>query len=335
MKSSTKLLSTISRALRRLAPFALLLLAPYANAAWTLVQADAPVAVIHETGRYQANAGQRLGLDDIVETPASGGVQIQDDAGNSVALGHDTRVLLMRDARIALLGGWMKVQHACNANAANASANCTAPVIETARTTITPADDSALVIAATAANYQSANTQDATAPNTDAVFCESGAASMVGISGSHGKAAPVKLDAHRFATHPAASDTIAVAPRLDPAFVAAMPVTFRDALRVLPVPTPVRNDPPAGIRPVAYDDVSDWLGSGLAARKDPSTRFTSRFHARLSDPAFRRAVVQHIHDLPDWRPLVFPPPPRAVTRSTAIPTRSTYSSSYSSGPVRP
>lgn len=317
--------------LKRLVPLALLLTAPSANAAWTLVQADAPVTVIHETGRYQADAGQRFALEDIVQTPASGGVQIQDGAGDSVALGHDTRVLLMKDARIALLSGWVKVQHTCDTHAAN----CTAPVIETARTSVTPADGSALVVAATAANYQAPNAPDTTAPTADAVFCESGTASMLSIAGSRNKGTPVKLDAHRFATHSATSDTIAVTARLDPAFVAAMPVTFRDALRVLPMPVPLRNDPPASIRPVAYDEVSDWLESGLAARRDPATRFTSRFRARLSDPAFHRAVVQHIRDLPDWRPLVFPPPQHAVMRNHAIQNLSAYLSSYVSRPVRP
>ncbi|MBP0590304.1 hypothetical protein J8I87_11395 [Paraburkholderia sp. LEh10] len=296
----------------RLTPYALLLLAPYANAAWTLVQADAPATVIHESGRYQTDAGQRFALDDIVETPANGGVQIQDDAGNIAALGHDTRVLLMRDAHIALLSGWLKVLHACAGN----MANCTAPVIETARTTFTPSDDTALVIAATTANYQSTDAHD-----IDAVFSESGTVSVLAISSSRGKAAPVTLDMHRFATHPVSSDTIAVTLRPDAAFVAAMPVTFRDALRVLPMPARLRNDPPNNLRPVVYDDISDWLGSGLAARRSPSTRFTARFRARLSDPAFHRAIVQHIHDLPDWRPLVFPPPQHAVIRSTAIQTR--------------
>ncbi|MGF6792993.1 hypothetical protein [Paraburkholderia sp. 35.1] len=324
---------------KRSVPFALLLLAPYANAAWTLVQADAPVTVIHETGRYQADVGQRFALDDMVETPTSAGVQIQDDAGNSVALGHGTRVMLMRDGHIAVLGGWLKVLHACDAN----TANCATPVIETARTRFTPTDNAVLVIAATATNYRSGNERNANVQDTDAVFCESGAASILGIGASHGNVAPLKLDAPRFAMHPAASDTIAVTAGPDPAFVAAMPVTFRDALRVLPMPAHPRNEPPGSIRPVAYDDVSDWLDSELAARRDPSTRFTSRFRARLTDPAFRRAVVQRIRDLPDWRALVFPPPARAVIRSPAIQTgsvygsayRSAYRSAYPSAPVRP
>lgn len=314
-----KLIRMIFSMPARFAPFALLLAAPHAHAAWTLVEADAPATAIHAAGLYQANAGQRFAPGDIVETPSGGALQIQDGEGNSIALGRDTRVLLTHDAHIALLQGWVKVLHACDAS----TATCTVPEIETARTRFTPGDDTAntaLVIAATVAGY----------PDDDAVFCESGTASVVAIGASRNKAAPVRLDAHRFATHPKANDTIAVSARSDPAFVAAMPVAFRDALRVLPLPAHVRNDPANGIRPVAYDDVSDWLGSGLAARKDPATRFTARFRARLSDPAFHRAIVQHVRELPDWRPLVFPPP-RALPRSTAFQPRS----AYSTGPVLP
>ncbi|HEY4294989.1 MAG TPA: hypothetical protein VGM85_00805, partial [Paraburkholderia sp.] len=121
----------------------------------------------------------------------------------------------------------------------------------------------------------------------------------------------------------------------DPKFVAAMPVTFRDALRPLPLPATAtataRNVPVHDLRPVSYDDVSDWLGSALAVRSDPATRFTDRFRTRLSDPAFRRDVKQHIRDLPDWRPLVFPPPPRPVSR----PAPFAWPSAYPLKPARP
>jgi hypothetical protein len=81
---------------------------------------------------------------------------------------------------------------------------------------------------------------------------------------------------------------------------------------------------PKDTRPVAYDDVSDWLESSLAARTAPSTRFTARFRARLSDAAFEQAIKQNIRVLPDWRPLVYPPP-RVVARSTVFQQRQPYS----------
>lgn len=326
MTLSEKLTRTIVRASRRFLPFGLLALASHAQAGWTLVRADTPVTVIHAASAYQAEAGQRLAQDDIVANPDGVVVQIQDEGGNIVALGHDTRVMLTRDAHVALLRGWVKVQHACTV------ANCPTPVVETERTRFTPADQSALVIAATPPGYDSA----------DAVFCESGSAHVLLLGTSRGKPLDTRLEAHQFALRAKANDTLPVSASPDPAFVATMPLTFRDALRPLPMPSPPSplsatlpphekpHDPPTPpSHPVAYGEVSEWLVSALAVRTDPATRFTDRFHVRLSDPAFRLAVKQHIRELPDWRPLVFPPPPvspRLTSRNPVFKPVPAYSS---------
>jgi hypothetical protein len=286
-----------------------MVLGAHAHASWTLVQADTHATSIFETVLYQADTGQRFAVNDIVETPADGGIQIQDDAGNSVALGHDTRVLLTRDAHIALLRGWVKVLHACS------TANCSALVIETARTSFMPGDESAAVIAASPPRYEDA----------DVVFCESGTVSVLAIAGARGKPAPVQLAAHQFATRRAASPALAVTTSPDPMFVAVMPVAFRDALRPLSMPKAIHNRPVGSMRPVDYDDVSDWLESALAVRTQPGTRFTDRFRARLSDRAFRSGVEQHLRSLPEWQPLLYLPP-----RATPPRARSTVSLVYRS-----
>ncbi|MFM0501513.1 FecR family protein [Paraburkholderia caffeinilytica] len=274
--------------LRRIVPLGMLAMASYAHADWTLARASTAVTIIHAASLYQARAGQRLGRDDIVETPASGDAQIQDEGGNTVALGPDTHVLLKRDAHIVVLRGWIKLLHAC------AWANCATPVVTTARTQFTPANRSTLVIAAAPAGYGGA----------DAVFCESGSVQVLALGTSRGKPARVQLDARQFALRAKANEVIALAASPNPAFVAAMPVTFRDALRTLPPPANLRNLPSRGLRPVTYGDIADWLGSALAVRTDPATRFTERFRPRLADQSFRRAIRQHVDALPEWRPLV-------------------------------
>jgi hypothetical protein len=298
----------------RLAPLGLLAIASYAHANWTLVRAGTPVTTIHIASVYQAEAGQRLSENDIVENSSGEVVQIQDEGGNSVALGPDTRVLLTGDTHVALLRGWVKVLHACTV------ADCATPVVDTGRMRLTPADRTALVIAAAPPGFDQA----------DAVFCESGSAHVLALGKSRSKPVEVPIDVHQFALRSTTNETISVSASPDPAFVAAMPVTFRDALRTLPLPANLHNLPTHGLRPVTYDDVSDWLGSALAVRTDPATRFTSRFRARLSDPAFRRDVVQHMRDLPDWRPVVFPPA-RLTSRVPAL----RLPSAYPSIPVRP
>jgi hypothetical protein len=286
-----------------LLPLGLLVVAVHANAEWTLVQADAPVTVIHGTGKYRTNGAQRFAIDDMVETSSAGGVQIQDDAGNSTLLGHDTRAMLLRDGQIVLLHGWVKALHACSAP------NCSAAFVETTGTRIELDERTAVVVAAAASDYRDAN----------AVFCESGTASMLAIGNPRGKPVLVRLNAQQFAARtavdPAPSPAPSAAPRPDPAFIAAMPVNFRDAVRPLPIPQAVHDASAHVMQPVSYDDIADWLNSGLAVRTQAATSFATRFQARLSDPAFRREIREHLRALPDWRPLLYPAPRGSASTS--------------------
>ncbi|WP_186102074.1 hypothetical protein [Burkholderia gladioli] len=313
--------------LARLAPLGLLAFASAAQA-WTLVREAAPVTVIHQTGLYQAQPGQRLAVNDMVETPDQGGAQLQDESGRVVALGPDTRVLFAPDAHLSLLRGWLKLADGC------AAADCAAPVVDTEGTRFTALDHAALVIAAAPAGYPGAD-------DADAVFVESGSARLLALgAAARGKPAQAKLATHQFAVHARAAAAITSVPSPAPAFVGAMPVAFRDALRALP-PAAVPPAPPAShaapanaAHPAAYAELADWLVSALPARNAPDTRFAERFRARLADPAFRRDLKQHIRELPDWHDLVFPPPPRrpAVAARNPVPDPpSAYPSIY----VRP
>jgi hypothetical protein len=228
----------------------------------------------------------------MVETPPAGGVQIQDDSGDIILLGHDTRAMLMRDGQIALLKGWVKARHACSAP------NCAAAVIETASAQINLGENTAVVIAVAPPEYQGA----------DGLFCESGTASIVAMGNAHSKPATVQLTAQQFAAHTASNATPATVARPDPAFIAAMPVNFRDNVRTLPISQPAQDVSTQHMQPVSYDDVSDWLNSGIAVRTQAATSFAMRFQSRLSDASFRREITQHLRTLPEWRPLIYPPP---------------------------
>ncbi|MFC0396995.1 hypothetical protein [Paraburkholderia rhizosphaerae] len=280
----------------RLAGLGLIAIASQAHASWTLTQADAHATTIHDTSVYEADVGQRFASNDIVETASAAGLQIQNDSGDVAALGPGTRVLLARDAHIALLQGWMKLLHGCG------GADCTAPVIETQRGRYTPGVNAAIVIAASPPGYDDA----------DALFCESGSVSVLPPANVRGKPAAIQLSANQFIARRASGPSTGVAPRPDAAFLAAMPVAFRDALHLLPAPKVVHDKPSETTRPVSYDDVSDWLQSSLGVRTQPGTRFTDRFRPRLSDAAFRHDIDQHLGTLPEWRALLYPPPPRTV-----------------------
>ena len=209
----------------RFACFALLAVTSSAHADWTLVQADAHPVVIHETSLYEAEVGQRLATNDIVETHGNANLQIEDDTGNVVALGPDTRVLLARDAHIALLRGWLKALNRCDT-----SVNCHAPVIETAHDRYTPGRDASVVIAASPSGYDDA----------DALFCESGSVSVQPVANPRSKVAALQVSAGQFVarhaamapasapatTASAAPASMAMAARPDAAFVAAIRERF-------------------------------------------------------------------------------------------------------------
>ncbi|WP_186288898.1 FecR family protein [Burkholderia gladioli] len=309
--------------LARLAPLGLLAFASAAQA-WTLVRAAAPVTVIHQTGLYQAQPGQRLAVNDMVETPAQGGAQLQDESGRVVALGPDTRVLFARDAHLSLLRGWLKLADGC------AAADCAAPVVDTEGTRFTALDHAALVIAARRPAIP--------APTMPMRYSWKAARRGCSRWAPPRAASPPRRSWPRISSPcmPAAAAITSV-PSPAPAFVGAMPVAFRDALRALPpaaVPPASHAAPANAAHPAAYAELADWLVSALPARNAPDTRFAERFRARLADPAFRRDLKQHIRELPDWHDLVFPPPPRrpAVAARNPVPDPpSAYPSIY----VRP
>jgi hypothetical protein len=251
-----------------------------ARAAWTLVSADSPVTVVRAANVFELGAGESLRADDVILSPRQGVVQIQDDNGTLVALGAQSRLMLQSDERIDMLGGWMKIAPACKA------APCPQRIVETERGAIrlsTSASAAAIV----------ATPGDA---GEIAVFSESGVQTLA-------LKPPLTIDAGSFAEI-SGNAPAHVLPRPSSAFLAAMPVAFRDALQPLAInATPASDAAPKPLRPATYDDLAPWLTSTLPARK----RFAARFHTRLADSAFRASIESHLNALPDWRGFLYPP----------------------------
>jgi hypothetical protein len=288
----------LSRGLRRMLAFGFLFAVSQAHAGWTIASADAPATVIRATNVYQLGAGEGLRDDDLIESAPRSVVQIQDDAGNLVALGAQTRVLLQAGPRqtrshVSLLDGWLKVAHTCTTQP------CATPFVDTERGTLELGANGAAVIAA----LPSADG----GKSTIAVFSESGTQTLADSA----RRSTITPGSFAYAT---ASAPPQIAQRPSSAFLTDMPVAFRDALQRLPV-TPAAHD--SAIKPLratTYDDVSAWLVSDLSARK----RFPARFRPRLTDPAFRRSIDQNLKALPEWRVLLYPPAPRPDARQRAL-----------------
>jgi hypothetical protein len=253
---------------------ALVLVSP-ARADWTLESADAPVAVVRGTNLSEARAGESLHDGDLLES-RDGVVHVRDGRGTLVALGAHTRAMLMADTHLALLHGWLKI----------AAADVKAQV-DTERGVVGIGENAAAIIA----------TRD-----------EASAIDIFSETGSQTFANKETIANGRFASidaqgllHPSA--------RPSDAFLAAMPVPFRDALQPLANARPQSAGTP--LRAVGYDDIAPWLISALPARKT----FPARFRPRLADAAFRRDIDTHLKALPDWRALLYPPTRSGVRRA--------------------
>jgi hypothetical protein len=269
---------------------------PSAYAVWNIAIADAPATVIRGTELYSANANQRLKTDDMIESGTRGILLLQDDAGNVMALGPSTRILIESNARVALLTGWVKFAHECTAS------ECLAPAVETERGTIEIGDHAAAIVAAISAPD----------PMSE-MFSESGSQKLDVPSNSTSTSDSVVLAEGQFASI-ASNKPSDLRPRPSPAFLAGMPIAFRDALTRVPTAGKLRDNLPSPLRPVSFDDVAVWLTSALPARNQPGHSFVERFRPRLADAVFEQHVEQNFSALPEWQGVLPAPSPAPVTR---------------------
>lgn len=293
--------AAVSVALALLASFS-----RFAHAELLLTFADGPVTVIRGASLYRASKGTRLHNADIVETDTGRSAQVESDAGTLIALGPQTRILLNetgarpRDAstalRVSLLTGWLKMSRVVGAPAPTALTLS----VEMPQVIAKPADGAAgspWSIVAMAGQQRIAS------------FAEAGDVALAIANAGAGKAASATLRAGQYGEHSPGSP-LRILARPSAEFIAQMPVAFRDSLVAVSGRLRGSRELPPPLRAVDYADVSDWLASDLSARGT----FLARFRPRLKAAEFRAQVDAHLDALPEWRPVLHPPPPQAPPR---------------------
>ncbi|WP_179401400.1 hypothetical protein [Burkholderia guangdongensis] len=288
--------STLRRFCARCTVACLALVTPLAHAELVLAFADGPVTVIRGASLYRAGEGTRLRDDDIIETDDGKSAQLEDGAGTLIALGPQTRVLLAtsmatRDTaatpvRIAMLSGWLKIGRVAGAAAPLPSLSIDMPGVS-----IKPMNGAPWSIVVTAVTQ------------SVAIFAEAGDDALTLPIHDAGHASALTLRAGQYAER-APDGPLHVLPRPSTEFVARMPVGFRDSLVAVSGRVASRHELPAALRAVDYADVADWLTSSVSVRGT----FVRRFTPRLKAPEFRSEVDAHLHALPEWRPVLHPPP---------------------------
>lgn len=264
-----------------------LLLAPLlaqaqAPARTLLTLAEQPLRLIRGAAVYKAVAGTAVQKDDILETGAAG-AQVEAGPDAIFAMGPQTRVLVLdlppggKAAELALLQGWVKLM---------AHTGKPAQVL-------TPALQVTLVSGSTIVK----SGED----GKDAVFAEEGAQQAAKLEQGR-VATPLKLAAEQYAeVDPARPQPVAGRPPR--AFVAAMPLSFRD--RLARVPNLPVGGPSAPIkeREAGFADVAPWLSARLPGVKS----FVARFRPRLADPDFRKQLERALGQQADWKAALHPP----------------------------
>ncbi|MEX3812674.1 hypothetical protein AB3X96_20830 [Paraburkholderia sp. BR13439] len=268
---------------------------PLAHAEVVVSFAESPVSVIRGASLYRTGEGARLRDDDIIETDAGKSAQLEDSAGTLIALGPQTQVLLKAPSapqnaaagplRITMLSGWLKVGR-------NASAAAQAPLsIELHGLDIKPSGNGPWSVVTMTAGERAA------------IFAESGD-DAIAVVRAPAQAPKQTLHAGQYLERHA-DEPLRAQPRPSAEFIGTMPPGFRDALVGVAGRLPSRHELAAPVRAVDYADVSDWLTSSVSERGT----FVKRFVPRLKTAAFRAQVDTHLDVLPEWRPILHPPPP--------------------------
>ncbi len=135
------------------------------------------------------------------------------------------------------------------------------------------------------------------------VFAELGNARIVEIGRARARI-DVALKPGQFYSRRAPSAG-AVLPRPPAQFLQQVPPAFRDTL---PARFDLLRSRSVALRPAAdftYADVAPWLKSEGAIRH----QLVERWKDKAREPAFRKALEANLRDLPEWRPILYPPPP--------------------------
>jgi hypothetical protein len=258
----------------------------------TVTLLEGSLKLIRGANVLQGLEGVQLRQGDILESSASGFVQVEFPGGTIVVLGPSSKAFVFRarsgrdgargakepDTNLILLSGWLKGESTSTAGLYRYS---------------TPA------LAAESGN-------GAVVVHFDGGGCDvnfesgSGAIGEISTDGSWHEAYGAKGGQFfsrregkgvNTSSHPSAS------------FVSAMPGAFMDTLPSRLAHYRGKRAPePRPDHLVSYADVQPWLTLPSAWRRG----FVERFESRLKDAEFRRQMEEHLAQYPEWDPVLHP-----------------------------
>ena len=271
------------------------------DATVTLVEGGA--SIIRGTERYALVEGVGLAAGDIVEVAGDGLLEVEFPDGTRLGLGPDTQLL----TRLLSQGATAAEFQIVSATLKHESADVPAGryIYDAPHLILQPA-----VAAVTAVLTE----------EESAAFLESGEA-RVTEPVSKGEPASVDLGAGDFYRREGDQPSTVVS-RPSPEFISSLPPGFLDPLPSRMSRYQDQDVTPELVGQVTYEEVAYWLEAPKALRRP----FLDRFVKRVSDPAFRAALVRSMSKHPEWDPILFPEKyepkekPKSPTEGTASPS---------------
>lgn len=244
-----------------------------------LTALDGEAQLVRGTQKSALADGVALAADDIVQTaPGTRMARIELAGGLSIALGPDTRLLLLprvpgerfTGAQAYLLSGWAKIGAAKS----------------TAAKVLSPAFD-----------VQTAGSAVlSVTPAGGGLFAEGGA-----LQASRGGTDTAVPAGQMLAL---ADGQLAATPRPPAAFIQAMPRAFMDTLPPRAARFDGRTVEPRPLGTVAYADAQPWLNA-----PEPALRraLLPRWRPLVREADFRRQLQAELKAHPEWEPVLRPP----------------------------
>lgn len=246
---------------------------------------EGAVSLLRGVARYPLIEGVHLRAGDVIETGDPGAVQLEFPGGAIVALGRRTRAMVM----VAAPGG---VDLFVLSGEAKAEVPKAAGPLRLGTPLGTFTVTSAVAVLAVS-------------PQEVGCFAESGGLFLDLVP-------PVRIKAGEFCAHKA-GQAPSVAAHPPQAFVAGLPPAFRDSLPPRMARLAGREVALGRPQPFTYAEVAAWLTSAPAVRR----LLVTNWAAKVNDPAFRKALVAHLADHPEWDPVLFPE--KASTKGKRLP----------------
>ncbi len=252
---------------------------------------DGDATLLRDGGRFALAEGVRLQAGDLLATgPNARLLRVEFPGGLAVAFGPGSRAMLTPDlgtdmrGGVYLLAGWVKLAAPAGVSGAVRS-----------RLADTDTTGGTLILAVQ--------------PDVAQAFAETGPSRVQ----PRGPDAPAQaLKSGEMLTLPAGGAKPVLAKGASPAFVQAMPRTFMDSLpsRLAAFSADV---PPRRLADMSYADAQPWIDAEPPLRRV----FAERWRRLAADPQFRSGLVDGLKAHPEWKPILYPPPPPRAPSAAA------------------